>query len=79
MRRVPFVYWVGGVMLLAAVAGAEDHQLKLDLDPLLEPGKMAAFTAQTLEEKFTASGFKENPFIQWNKDRSVATFSLRLG
>lgn len=62
-------------MLLAVVAGAEDHQLKLDLDPLLEPGKAALLTAQALEEKFSASDLKENPFIRWNKDRSVATFS----
>ena len=52
-----------------------EHQLKLDLDPLLDLSKAWALTPATIEEQFPSGGFKESPFIRWDKTHSVAMFS----
>lgn len=66
-----------GALVISSVATAEDHHLRLDLDPLLDLTTAGALTPAALEAQFNASGFRENPFVQWNKGRTVATFSTQ--
>lgn len=52
-----------------------DHQLKLSLDPLLDLSKVWSLTGEAIEEQFTESGFKENPFLHWSNANTIAEFS----
>jgi len=52
-----------------------DHQLKLSLDPLLDLTKVWSLTGDAIEEQFTESGFKENPFLHWSNANTIAEFS----
>ena len=68
-----------GAALITAFASLSqaqetEHQLKLDLDPLLDAAKVWSLTPESLEEQFKAQGFSENPFIRWNPARTVASF-----
>jgi len=64
------------ITLVASVSQAQEnqHQLKLDLDPLLDAAKIWSLTPETLESQFKAEGFSENPYIRWNPARTVASF-----
>jgi len=67
----------GAVLGCTALARAQEaeHQLKLDLSALLDATQVWTLTAEALETKYQAAGFRENPFIRWANGRTVATFS----
>ena len=64
------------IALVASMSQAQEnqHQLKLDLDPLLDAAKVWSLTPEALESQFKAEGFSDNPFIRWNPARTVASF-----
>ena len=53
------------------------HELKLDLTPLLNISHAFELTPEAIEKEFGREGFKENPYIRWDKRRTRAAFSQR--
>ena len=54
---------------------AADHDLTLDLSSLLDTSHAFGLTPESLETEFSKEGFKENPYLRWNKEHSRAAFS----
>lgn len=58
--------WCGVIIFLAsAPLTAKDYSLKLDLDPLLALPGLWSLKPDDLGAKFSAQGFKENPYFRW--------------
>ncbi|MDB6118669.1 MAG: hypothetical protein JWO08_2450 [Verrucomicrobiaceae bacterium] len=53
-----------------------EHELKLDLTPLLDLNHAFALTPNALEKDFHKEGFTENPFIRWTSNLTKAGFSV---
>ena len=74
-----------GAVAIAVLWGAhsclaqqsQEHDLKLDLSPLLNLGHAFELTPASVDKEFSHEGFKENPFVRWDKNRTKAEFSVR--
>lgn len=73
-----FVYGLAIMALGAAgiAAGQSDHRLALDVSGLLDLEALEEMTPVMLEQRFTADGFRQSPFVTWRgEDKSEAVFS----
>lgn len=72
-----FIVAVGIAGLSVAVlADTPEHRLSLDVSGLLDLEALEALTPDTLEQRYTAGGFKQSPFVTWLDDeKSEAVFS----
>lgn len=62
----------------ASTAAPSEHRLELDVSGLLDLEALTAMTPENLEQRFSANGFRENPFFIWRGDgKSEAVFSTR--
>jgi len=78
MKRGLIVAAGMAALCAAFEAGAEEHRLSLDVSGMLDLEALEALTPDTLEQRYTADGFKKSPFVTWlDEDRSEAVFSHR--
>lgn len=61
----------------ACLAQSHEHDLKLDLSPLLNLSHAFALTPASIDKEFSHEGFSENPFIHWEGGRTKAQFLVR--
>lgn len=73
-RLLPAILGIGLLINGLARAEAETHQLKLDLDPLLDLTKLWEFTPESLDKQFSSPGFRENPYVSWQEGDKTAAF-----
>ncbi len=74
-----------GAVAVAALWGANtclaqqslEHDLKLDLSPLLNLSHAFELTPESVAKEFSHPGFSENPFIRWNGARTKAEFQVQ--
>ena len=66
-------------LVVAASSFAQEgtHQLKTDISALLVPEQLFGMTPETLEQKYSAEGFRTSPFFVWNDAKTEAEFSTR--
>ncbi|MDB6137911.1 MAG: hypothetical protein JWO94_983, partial [Verrucomicrobiaceae bacterium] len=62
-------------LLAARVGQGQEHDLKLDLTPLLTPAHVFELTPESIDKEFSQEGFKENPYIRWEGGHARAAFS----
>lgn len=73
-RLLPAAMGIGLLVNGITWAQQEMHQLKLDVDPLLDLPKLWEFSPDSLEKQFTAPHFRENPYISWQEGDKTAAF-----
>jgi hypothetical protein len=65
-------------LAVASMADTTQHELSLDVTGLLDLETLEALTPETLEQRYSAGGFRQNPFVQWpDESRSEAIFTNR--
>lgn len=73
-RLLPAILGMGLLASSPSQAQEEMHRLKLELDPLLDLTALWQHTTESLEKKFPAPGFRENPFVSWEEGDKTAAF-----